>query len=155
MLITATLKIAQQELSARVMVRKVTQRLHRLAPDIVCDRRPSSIAVEFLKIPDERLNQRLLSTAGILPNLRRIENNSTVDDPCSVPTVDDALRTLDDVELLVEIVIRKDRTGLEFFRNTFLPCARAFDILAFIDVFASACGEEAVVDNGACGRVIA
>lgn len=72
-----------------------------------------------------------------------------------MPTVDDALRTLHDVELLVEIMVCKDRTGLEFLGDTFLPCARAFDISSSEDVFASSLGIEATVDNRACGRIVA
>lgn len=137
------------------MVRKMAQRLHGLAPDVIRDRRPSSVAVKLLKVPDERLDQCLLSSAGILPYLRRVENNATVDNACSMPTIDDSLRAMYYVELLVEIVVRKDRARLEFFRNAFLPCARSFDISASKDVLASAFGVEAVVNNGAGGRVVA
>lgn len=137
------------------MIRKVTQRLHGLIPDVIGDRCPSSIAIEFLKIPNKWLDKGFLPSAGIFPNLGLIQNDWTVNNSGRVPAVDDALCPLNNIELLVEIVVCKDRTGLEFLGHTLLPCARTLDISASIDIFLSASGIEAVVDNRACGRVIA
>lgn len=104
---------------------------------------------------NERLDQRLLSAPRVLPDLRRVQNDLTVDNARGVPTVDDALGALNDVELLVEIVVLEDGPRLEFFRDALLPRARPFDVSAPMDVFASAGRVETAVNHGAGGRVIA
>lgn len=72
-----------------------------------------------------------------------------------MPTIDDALGTLDDVEFLVEVVVLKDGAGLELFGDTLLPCARAFDISAPVDIFASTGGVQAAVDDCTGGGIVA
>lgn len=130
----------------------MTQRRHRLA--FYISEAPARIAVEFLKIRDQRFDKHSLEVF-VLPVFRHVEIDSLVDNFCLVKTVDYLLGLATDLEFGGEVLSFDEFVFfLEFFEYAALAGASACGVYASPDEFEGPFAEESREVSGcACGVV--
>lgn len=118
------------------------------------DGSPARVAVELLKVLNERLGQGFDTSLRALPDAWCIQDDLAIDDHGGVPIVDDRLSTLNDVHLLLEIVVLVDGAGLELLGDAGLTSPRTIYVVAPPDVLEGTRGEDSVLVDDGFGRVI-
>lgn len=110
----ATLQVAQQELAASDVVRKVAQGLHSLTPRVPGIWNPARVAVELLEVENKGLNQGLAPVAPVLPYLGSTHQNAAIHYVCGMPVVNDVLGSVDNIQLFLEVMVLKHGAALKF-----------------------------------------